>query len=117
MTLAPDNPMRVAALSVLIFEVIIIWLAYIGMIQVSGVNLAVAAAWSGVATVLCLMATAGLRKGWGYLVGWFAQLVLIGLGLLTPWMYAMGIIFAMIWATCIILGRRIEAHRQGGNAQ
>lgn len=117
MTLAPDNPMRVAALSVLIFEVIIIWLAYIGMIQVSGVNLAIAAAWSGIATVLCLMATAGLRKGWGYLVGWFAQLVLIGLGLLTPWMYAMGIIFAMIWATCIILGRRIEAHRQGGNAQ
>ncbi|WP_040281832.1 DUF4233 domain-containing protein [Tessaracoccus massiliensis] len=117
MTLAPGNPMRVAALSVLIFEVIIIWLAYIGMIQVSGVNLAVAAAWSGVATVLCLMATAGLRKGWGYLIGWFAQLVLIGLGLLTPWMYAMGIIFAMIWATCIILGRRVEAHRQGGNAQ
>lgn len=117
MTLAPENPMRSAAMSVLIFEVIIIWLAYIGMIQVSGVNLAVAAAWSGVATVLCLIATAGLRKRWGYLVGWAAQAVLIGLGFLTPWMFAMGIIFAMIWATCVILGKRIEAHRQGGSAQ
>lgn len=117
MTLAPDNPMRVAAMSVLIFEVIIIWLAYIGMIQVSGVDLGVAAAWSGVATVLCLVALAGLRKRWGYLVGWAAQVLLIGLGLLTPWMYAMGIIFALIWVACVILGRRIEAHRQGGTAQ
>ncbi len=117
MTLAPDNPMRAAAMSVLIFEVIIIWLAYIGMIQVSGVNLGVAAAWSGVATVLCLAALAGLRKRWGYLVGWLAQAVLIGLGLLTPWMYAMGIIFALIWVVCVVLGKRIETHRQGGNAQ
>ena len=117
MTLAPDNPMRAAAMSVLIFEVIIIWLAYIGMIQVSGVNLGVAAAWSGVATVLCRAALAGLRKRWGYLVGWLAQAVLIGLGLLTPWMYAMGIIFALIWVVCVVLGKRIETHRQGGNAQ
>ncbi|MDO5676779.1 MAG: DUF4233 domain-containing protein [Propionibacteriaceae bacterium] len=116
MTLAPDNPMRAAAMSVLIFEVIIIWLAYIGMIQVSGINLAVAAAWSGLASVLCIVALAGIRKRWGYLVGWLAQAVLIGLGLLTPWMYAMGIIFALIWATCIVLGKRIEAHHQGGNA-
>ena len=117
MTLAPDNPMRAAAMSVLIFEVIIIWLAYIGMIQVSGVNLAVAAAWSAVASLLCVLSLAGLRRRWGYLAGWAAQVVLVGLGLLTPWMYAMGIIFALIWATCIILGKRIETHRQGGNAQ
>lgn len=69
MTLAPDNPMRAAAMSVLIFEVIIVWLAYIGMIQVSGVDLAVAAVWSAVASVLCIVALAGLRKRWGYLAG------------------------------------------------
>lgn len=117
MTLAPDNPMRAAAMSVLIFEVIIVWLAYIGMIQVSGVDLAVAAVWSAVASVLCIVALAGLRKRWGYLAGWAAQVVLIGLGVLTPWMYAMGIIFALIWVACIVLGKRIEAHRQGGIAQ
>ncbi|MBB1510866.1 DUF4233 domain-containing protein [Tessaracoccus sp. MC1756] len=117
MTLSPDNPMRSAAMSVLLFEVIIIWLAYIGMIQVSGIDLAVAAVWSAVATLLCIGGLAGLRKRWGYLVGWAAQAVLIGLGVLTPWMYAMGIIFALIWATCVILGKRIEAHRHGGNPQ
>ena len=110
MTLDPKNPMRSAVMSTLIFEIIVVWLAFIGMIQVSGVNLGVAAAWSGVLTVLCLLAIAGLRKRWGYYVGWLAQAVMIGLGLLTPWMFAMGLIFALIWLTCVILGRRIERH-------
>ena len=115
MTLSPTNPMRAAAASVLIFEIIVVWLAYIGMIQVSGVDLAVAAFWCGVVTLGALAATAGLRKGWGYWVGWAVQVICIGLGLLTPWMYAMGLIFGLIWVTCIVLGRRIEAHR--GEAQ
>ena len=46
-------------------------------------------------------------------LGWLAQAVLIGLGLLTPWMYAMGIIFGLIWVTCMVLGKRIEALRAG----
>ncbi|HJE51704.1 MAG TPA: DUF4233 domain-containing protein [Tessaracoccus flavescens] len=108
MTLDPKNPMRSAVMSTLIFEIIIVWLAFIGMIQVSGVNLGVAAVWCAVVSVLCLIAVAGLRKGWGYYVGWLAQIVMVGLGFLTPWMFAMGVIFALIWVTCIILGRRIE---------
>lgn len=115
MTLDPANPMRSAAMATLIFEVIVIWLAYIGMIQVESIDIAVAAGLSAAASLLCLAAAAGLRKRWGYLVGWVAQAGLLGLGVLTPWMYAMGIIFALIWATCIVLGRRIETHR--GDAQ
>ncbi len=109
MTLDPTNPMRVAAMSVLIFEIVVVWLAFIGMIQVSGIDLAVAAAWCAAVSVLCLAGAAGLRRRWGYLLGWVAQVISIGLGLLTPWMYAMGIIFALIWVTCIVLGRRLEA--------
>ena len=112
MILDPDNPLRSAAMSVLIFEITVVWLAFIGMIQVSGVNLWVAAAWCTVTTLLCLAAAGGLRKRWGYLVGWLAQAVLIGLGLLTPWMYAMGIIFALIWASCVVLGRRLETRQE-----
>lgn len=108
MTLEPTNPMRPAAMSVLLFEVVVIWLAYIGMIQAEGISLAVAAFWCAVATLLCVAGIAGLRRRWGYLVGWAAQAVIIGLGVLTPWMYAMGIIFALIWVTCMVLGRRLE---------
>lgn len=108
MTLNPTNPMRVPAMSVLIFEIVVVWLAFIGMIQVSGIDLAVAAAWCVVVSVLCLVGAGSLRHRWGYVVGWAAQAVAIGLGLLTPWMFAMGIIFALIWVTCIVLGRRLE---------
>lgn len=112
MTLAPDNPMRVAAMCTLIFQVIVVWLGYIGMIQVSDVDLGLAALCCAAASVLCLVGAGGLRRRWGYLVGWAAQAATIALGVLTPWMYAMGIIFALIWVTCIVLGRKIETHRK-----
>ncbi len=113
MTLAPGNPMRGAAMSVLIFEIIVIWLGYIGMIQIAGVPMRTGAIWCGIATVLCLVACGGLRKSGGYYVGWAAQVAVVALGVLTPWMYAMGLIFALIWVTCIVLGRRIETKQQG----
>lgn len=116
MTLAPENPMRSAAMATLIMAVIVIWLGYIGMIQVEAIDLGVAALCCAVASVLCLVAAGLLRKRWGYLIGWAAQVATIALGVLTPWMYAMGIIFALIWVTCIVLGRRIETHRREGSA-
>lgn len=112
MTLHPDNPMRSAAAATLAFEVIVIWLAFIGMLQVSGLSLAQSLPWCAVVTLLCLVGTAGLRMRWGYVVGWVAQAGLLALGLLTPWMVAMGIIFAVIWAACVLLGRRIEARKE-----
>ncbi|MFT3889491.1 MAG: DUF4233 domain-containing protein [Arachnia sp.] len=117
MTLAPGNPMRSAAMSTLIFQIVVIWLGYIGMIQIGAVDMGPGAAWCGVATVLCLVASGGLRKRWGYAVGWAAQAATVALGILTPWMYAMGLIFALIWVTCIVLGRRIENKQQEGGAQ
>lgn len=118
MTLAPDNPMRMPAMSTLILQIVVVWLGYIGMIQVSGINLGVAAVACAVVTVLCIAAVPGLRKRWGYWVGWAAEAATIALGVLTPWMYAMGIIFALIWVTCVVLGKRIEAHRnKEGSAQ
>ena len=113
MTLNPTNPMRAAAASVLLFEIIIVWLAYIGMIQVSGTNLALAAGACAAVTLGCIAALAGLRRRWGYIVGWVVQIGCIALGLLTAWMFAMGIIFAMIWVTCMVLGKRLEAAQTG----
>jgi len=104
--------MHMPAMGTLICQVIVIWLGYIGMIQVSGVSMGAGAAWCAVATVFCLVGIVGLRRRWGYLVGWAAQVVTIGLGLLTPWMYAMGIIFALIWASCVVLGRRLETRQE-----
>lgn len=112
MTLDPANPMRSVAMVTLIFEIIVIWLGCIGMLQVSHLTFAQAAPWCITATALCLLACAGLRRRWGYWVGWVAQLGMLALGLLNGWMVAMGIIFAVIWAATVLLGKRIEARKE-----
>lgn len=112
MTLTPRNPMIPALMSVLIFEIVVVWLAVAGMIQVSDVPFGSALLWTAVVSVICLAACAGLRKGWGFYAGWIGQAAVILLGILTPWMFAMGIIFAVIWITTIVLGKRIEANQR-----
>lgn len=112
LTLTPDNPMRTALMSVLIFEVIVFWLSFSGVIRVSEISTGEAALWTAGASVLAIVALAGLRRGWGYIAGWAAQLAAIALGLLTPWMYAMGIVFALIWVMSFILGKRLETRKQ-----
>lgn len=112
MILQPRNPMMSALMSVLIFEVIVFWLAFAGMVQISGVAVGTAVLWTSVASVLAIIATGGLRKGWGFSAGWLTQAIAIALGILTPWMYAMGIIFALIWTTSFVLGKRLEQRNE-----
>ncbi|NLE96432.1 MAG: DUF4233 domain-containing protein [Propionibacterium sp.] len=112
MRLEPRNPMMPALMSVLIFEAIVVWLAVAGMIQISDVPMLSAVVAAAVVSLVCIVATAGLRKGWGVPAGWIAQVAVLALGFLTPWMFAMGIIFAIIWVTSIVLGKRIEANKQ-----
>lgn len=108
MRLSAGSPFKSVMMSVLIFEVIVFWLAFAGMIQVSDVSVGQGVLWVGIASGLAVIAIAGLRKGWGYYFGWAAQVAAVGLGLLTPWMYAMGIIFALIWIMSFVLGKRLE---------
>ncbi len=108
MTLAPSNPLRSALMSVLVFEVVVFWLAFAGMVQVSDQPVAVAVGWTAAASLLAIAGAAGLRRRWGYWFGWAAQAAAIALGVLTPWMYAMGIIFALIWIMSFVLGKRLE---------
>ncbi|MGV8845906.1 DUF4233 domain-containing protein [Tessaracoccus sp.] len=109
MRLTPTNPLRSALMSVLVFEVIVFWLAFAGMVQVSGVGVGTAALWVSIASVLAIVATVGLRRGWGYPVAWLTQVAAVALGLLTPWMYAMGAVFALIWIISFVLGKRLDA--------
>jgi len=117
LALKPRNPMMSALMSVLIFEVIVFWLAFAGMIRVSDVPTTVALIWTATASVLAIVATGGLRKGWGFPVGWAVQVIAVAMGVLTPWMYAMGIIFALIWTTSFVLGKRLEQRDENAPTQ
>ncbi|MCC2592586.1 DUF4233 domain-containing protein [Tessaracoccus sp. OS52] len=108
MTLSAGNPIRAAMMSILVFDIVVFWLAFAGMVQLSKVPVGTAVLWTTAATVLALLGAVGLRRGWGYWFGWATQGAGIALGLLTPWMYAMGIVFALIWIMSFVLGKRLD---------
>lgn len=107
--LSPRNPMRVVLLSVLLFEVIVFGLAIPVMILVSEAPSGPAIGFGGGAALLALVAAGLLRKPLGYPLGWLTQIVGVALGLLTPTMYAIGLMFLGIWLVSFILGKRLDA--------
>ena len=109
LTLSPRNPMRVPLLSVLFFEVVVFALAIPVMILVSHVSPLPAAALGAGAALLALLGGALLRKPVGYLVGWLAQVAGVLLGLLTPAMFVVGLMFAALWTVSFVLGKRLDA--------
>lgn len=110
MTLSAGNPMGRVLAVCLILQALTFALAIPGMIVVSGVPAATAGLAGGGAVVLALAASGLLRRGaLGYVLGWLTQVAGIALGVLTPWMYGMGAVFALLWVISFVLGRRLDA--------
>ena len=59
----------------------------------------------------CLVLAGLLRSEWAYALGWVVQLAAVGLGVWVPLMFVLGGIFAALWATAYLLGRRLERER------
>ena len=108
MRLGPKNPMKGPLLSILIFEAIVFGLAIAGMIQIEGLSVAVAVTTASVGIVLAIAAAGLFRTLLGYPLGWLTQVYAVGMGFLTPWMFAVGGVFALLWVVSFVLGRRLE---------
>ena len=106
--LAHGNPMIRTISMTLLFEIVVFVLAIPGMIQVDDVPAGIAIGVGGAAALVPLAAAATLRRPIGWVLAWAAQVVAIALGLLTPWMYAVGGAFALLFVVEFVLGRRIE---------
>jgi hypothetical protein len=66
----------------------------------------------GLGLALCCLVVAGLlRFQWAYALGWVVELATVALGLLTPAMFALGVIFVVLWFTAVRLGRTIDRDR------
>lgn len=114
---APDDPERFKsprrgmAAAVLVLEGIILGLTAPVLVRFTDISPGVAIG-LGVGLGLACVLTAGLlRKEWGYGVGWALQVAALALGFLVPAMFFLGAIFAALWATADLMGRRIEAER------
>ncbi len=107
--LRPGNPMTRVLTMTVSFEVIIFGLAIFVMTRLSDVPLGVAVGVCVAAALLAVAAAGTMRRPLGQLLGWLCQLVGVALGFLTPSMFLMGGIFALLWITTVVLGKRLDA--------
>lgn len=62
----------------------------------------------GVLAVAGLIIAGLLRYRWAYIAGSILQILVIATGFVVPVMFFLGVIFGLLWATSIWLGRRVE---------
>ena len=62
-------------------------------------------------TVACLVTVGLLGRSWAYFLGWGIQVASIGLGVVIPMMFLLGVVFAALWAGAYFLGRRIDIEK------
>lgn len=110
------SPRRGMCAAILSLEAITIGLSTPVMATVEGLALDTAL-WIGLGLcAACLMVAGLLRAEWAYLLGWLIQVAAIGLGFVVTMMFVLGGIFALLWATAYLLGRKIERERAAAYA-
>jgi hypothetical protein len=96
--------------TVLIMEVVVIWLAIPVALTVEHVSGRSGGTVGGIAlaAAVLLAAVAGRHIRWTLVGGSVLQLLVIAAGVVIPVMYVLGVIFAGFWVLGIRLGRRAE---------
>jgi hypothetical protein len=97
--------------AVLFLEAITLGLSTPVMIAVSDVSPAVALPVGLGLALLSIVASGLLRSEWAYGLGWAIQGAAIVLGFLVTTMFFLGAIFALLWGSADLLGRKIERER------
>ncbi len=100
--------MRGLASAVLGLEAIVLLLVVPVAVTVFDVDAAVGISAGVLLIVACIIAIAGLGRGWGYQLGWVVQVLAIGLGFVVPAMFALGGIFALLYFFALRIARQVE---------
>ena len=86
------------------------------LITIADVDVPVALAIGLGLAVLGLLTAGLLRHEWAYGLGWLIQVAAIALGFVVGVMFFLGGVFALLWATAYLLGRKIERERAAAYA-
>ena len=111
------SPRRGMCAAVLALEGIVVGLSTPVMATLTSVSLGAALGVGLGLAVACFVVAGLLRSEAGYVAGWVVQAAAVALGLLVPAMYALGAIFAALWAAAYFLGRKIETERAAAYAR
>lgn len=114
MKLVSTNPMTKVLMAILAFQALCCGLAIPGMIQIGNVPVGPAFAFGGVAALLSLVAAGTLRRDFGWILAWVAQVAGIALGFAVELMFFVGGMFALLFVMTFVLGKRLEAARAAG---
>jgi hypothetical protein len=105
------SPRRGMCAAVLCLEAIVLLLTTPVLVQIADVSVGVSVT-IGLGLMLVAVLLAGmLRREWAYGAGWALQVAAVALGLVIPMMFLLGGIFALLWGTADLLGRKIERER------
>ena len=110
------SPRRGMCAAVLSLEAVTLGLTTPVLISVADVDTPVALATGLGLAALCLLTAGMLRSEWAYGLGWLVQVGAIGLGFVIGLMFFLGAVFALLWATAYLLGRKIERERAAAYA-
>ncbi|WP_246050828.1 DUF4233 domain-containing protein [Nocardioides guangzhouensis] len=105
------SPRRGMCAAILTLESIALGLTTPVLVTISEVALGTALAIGLGLAAACLVVAGLLRRPWAYVAGWAIQVAAVALGLLVPMMFVLGAIFAVLWGTADLLGRKIERER------
>ncbi len=100
--------MRTLCASVLGFEALVVALAIVPAVTMTDANGAAIVVGGLVVVALCLLAAALLRTAAGYALGSVVQVLVVCGGFVLPAMFVLGGLFAVLWASAILVARRAE---------
>jgi hypothetical protein len=110
------SPRRGMCAAVLTLESITLGLTTPVLITISDVAVGTALVIGLGLAVACLVVAGMLRKEWAYGLGWAIQVGAVAVGFLVPMMFFLGGLFALLWATAYLHGRKIERERAAAYA-
>lgn len=103
----PTRAVRRLAASVLVAEAFVVYFAVLVAVRLTP-DRTRAVVITGIVLATAAIALSGLlRHRWAYLAGWLLQVALIATGFAVPLMFALGLIFAVLWAAAIRVGSRL----------
>jgi hypothetical protein len=103
--------------AILLLEAVVLGLSTPVLISVESVDTA-RALWIGLGLTVACVVTAGLlRRTWAYSVGWAIQGAAVVLGFEIGAMFALGVIFLVLWITAVRLGRTIDRDRAAATSR
>jgi hypothetical protein len=110
------SPTRIMAATTLSCEALVVIFAGLVAKELTSLSVGAALGISAVLAVGCLLAAGMLRTRAGYVLGSIWQLLIIGYGFWLHTMFFVGVIFAALWITSLVLGNRAEreAERRWG---